>query len=218
MNETQRQRLIAEDAEERYGIFADIVIGMTKVPEMPAELAPFDNLITRDQVEREADAIFLIWLRGKLDGVSASMAMDDPLPCSDADLIESFFPEWPDPSDFEDGSRSGEFMQLQGEADIDAAIAKRACEGCPLRIQCLARALHVDAEYPRGADPESDGVFGGWGPGARETIHNKLMEKRRLYTRGIQEDSWGVVISARKGMSEPLRAELENKARALVVR
>jgi hypothetical protein len=105
--------MIAEDAEERYGIFADIVIGMTKVPEMPADLATFDQFISRDQVVRESDAIFLIWLRGKLDGVKAQMPMDDRLPCTDADLIESFFPEWPDPSDFEGGKRSGEFLQLQ---------------------------------------------------------------------------------------------------------
>jgi hypothetical protein len=208
--------MIAEDAEERYGIFADIVIGMTKVPEMPADLATFDQFISRDQVVRESDAIFLIWLRGKLDGVKAQMPMDDRLPCTDADLIESFFPEWPDPSDFEGGKRSGEFLQLQAEADIDAAIAKRACEGCPLRLQCLARALHADAEYPRGADPETEGIFGGWGPGARKAVYNRFVERRRWYARGIQEDSWGTETIARKGMSPALRAELENRARALV--
>ena len=176
---TNRRDAALEDARtDESELFADITASIVEVPTMPDYLAAFDQAISPLRAREDAQGVFQVWL--EIDRRPTPLwnhGMD--LPCTSDDIIPSFSPDVPDPDDFADGTYSPEYLRLRAVSEIDAAIAKRACSGCPLRIQCLARALRADASYQRGERVEEHGILGGWGPRARAAIEAQFVALRR---------------------------------------
>lgn len=178
MDRNHRQQIIDRDHTERYPLFSEIMVGMTEVPQMPAELERYDRAISMREARSEAQDISRVWLLPQNDR-RRSMRTEAPLPCANPGVIESFFPEWPDEQDF-DGAESAEFQIETMAAEIDVAMAKQACNECPMRLQCLAKALQEDIQRVRRKEQDQvHGVAGGWGPAARITIVNRLELLRR---------------------------------------
>lgn len=70
----------------------------------------------------------------------------------DAPHITPEPPEWPNRAACRDHDRELFFPDTPGET----IFAKRICQGCPVKNECLEWALEVEA-----GEPESYGVFGG---------------------------------------------------------
>jgi len=145
---------------------------------MPVELEQYDRAISMREARSEARNVYQVWLLPQLDR-RRSMRTESQLPCADPGVIEAFFPEWPDAEDF-DGAGSANFQVETTVAEIDVAMAKQACDNCPLRLQCLASALQEDVKnVRRGEQDLVHGIAGGWGPAERITIINRLEVLRR---------------------------------------
>jgi hypothetical protein len=174
---------LLRDTEDVFAgsLFEDIMVG-TMAPAIPERLEPYTRDIRRDEVRREGWFLFLVWLVGEEDGVVIQIPEDRGAPCYTADDQDLWFPEWPDAKN----TTPEEFRDQDLEADLDAAEAKRLCAGCNIRQLCLARAQGV-VHMQEVAAPEPDGIFGGWGSGARSVIFSESVRKRRAYLRGVRE-------------------------------
>ena len=194
---SQRQiELVREDLEGRLaeyeGLFSEIMSGVieaeNEVPRMPASLLAYSGTITNVQINADATAVFLVWLRRRLQAVRGERFTSDGIamtvPCGDADVIEAFLPNHPYVEDFpEKGAEDIDFRTRYVEAEIDMAVAKQVCATeCSIRIQCLAWSVKADGDYPQAMDVEPWVVAGGWGPVARESIARRFHEMRRDYS------------------------------------
>jgi hypothetical protein len=173
------QEIIERDYADRFPLFGDIMLAITAVPPMPAELEPFDRDITMQEARSEAQKVRRI-LSLPLHDQGRSMNVEIPLPCADPTLIESFFADVPLEEDFDDGPASIDYQAQSLATAIDNARAKQACAGCPMRLQCLTRSLKDEIKVVgREKIRLVYGVSGGWGPHDRAVIVNRLRELLR---------------------------------------
>lgn len=194
---SQRQvELVREDlagrlAEYEEGLFQGIMVGVLVaendgVPPMPERLRPYSTSATNEQINRDASAVFAIWLRGRHHETTGarftSSGTASSVPCASASVIDAFLPDYPYAEDFVDGADDLLYRLQYATAEREMATAKEVCiTECPLRIQCLARSVKADGDYPQAMDVEPWVVAGGWGPVARASIARRFHELRRNY-------------------------------------
>ena len=188
------EELVREDLEGRLaeydGLFSEIIREVIEsendVPQIPEALLRYSRAITNEQIRLEASAVFLIWLGGRRRAMHgdrfASDGIASAVPCEEAAVIEAFLPDFPYAEDFVDGTRDLRYRKQHAVAEIEMALAKQVCSTkCPLRIQCLARSIKADGDYPQPMEIEPWSVSGGWGAVARESIARRFHELRRDY-------------------------------------
>ena len=158
-------------------LFADIVVDL--IPVMPERLEQYDTPLTYAEIREHARQVLLAWLRARLTNVPLSSHFTENVACSRESNRDWYFPEWPSEDDYEKGADAEEFKHAYARAEIAQASAKATCADCPLRVQCLALSIGADPSSP--APRVTDGVWGGLGELARESVANRFNTSRRAY-------------------------------------
>ena len=202
----QTRKMIAQESSEAgsASIFADLLIDIPVIPQMPAPLEDFNVTITNKQIQEEGLRVFLVELRAMRDGLPLGAFMRDfEAPCANPDLSEEFEAFWPDPDDFTRGRNDFAYEVECQEADIAIAAAKMTCQTrCPKQAICLALALATgESKQFLAGDPNAQpsGVRGGWGPIARRSINAARILRWRSYRKGLtkgQTSALGKLVDA----------------------
>lgn len=165
----------------------DVDLSLDELFVVPTELQEFDRGITDDEIEVNGRAAFVGWLTARLKNQLVTTpappfttACEEEATMPDANLAmfgeikvrANFFPEHPDPEDFQDGEANLEYRRQVHNADLGTAYAKIACDSCPIRKECLTSSIVNFEEY---------GVWGGWSAGARSYIHDHFKSLRKAY-------------------------------------
>jgi hypothetical protein len=188
----QTRRMIAEDSPEiaSDSMFADLLVGIPFMPQMPTALKDFDCTITNEQIHEEGQRVFLVELRAIRDGHPIGTYMRGfEAPCANSDLTDEFDAEWPEPDSFPQGRDDFAYGVECQEADIAIAAAKMTCQTrCPKQAICLALALTTgESKQFLGGDSyaQPSGVRGGWGATARKSINAARILHWRNYRKGL---------------------------------
>jgi hypothetical protein len=173
-------------------IFADLLIGIPYMPQMPDALEDFDRTISNEQIREEGLRVFLVELRALRDGLPLGTYMRGfEAPCANADLSHEFEADWPDPDTFPELRNDFAYKAQCQEADIAMAAAKMTCQTrCSKQAICLALALTTGESKQFRIGDENDqpsGVRGGWGVGARKSINSARLGHWRTYRAGLSE-------------------------------
>ena len=198
------------DHQVNENLFPELIDIDCFAPEMPGTLAHFDSKeLSRGEKASEALTLLTYWIRSARVGLHLLNQSSEPK-CLDRDLANAFFPDHFVAEMDADDYGSPAHLAATAKWNIETALAKQACSGCPMRAQCLALSMG----FGPGSNPRLDeeGIFGGWARGARESIFNEFQDVRRRYERGIREEREGVPMNMRTGMSRETRTEIEAAA------
>lgn len=196
------------------------------IPEMPKELLGFSIPMSGKTARLEGLAVFLVWLKNRLDGRPLFSA-EIVTPCTKPENIRFFFPDFAYDDDYrklgadgkainatEDVSHVPERNRIDAIAEIDIARSRQVCMGCEIRVQCLTRAILMPLNTKEN-ETYFEGIWGGWSFGARGTIKNQFDSLRRMYNNGRRAMDAGETVDDKNAMSEDLVNKMEARALAL---
>lgn len=155
-------------------------------------LKAFDEMRSEENIKRDAELVYEEWKANGFREVQLN-----PRPESDDDISvpecfnQDIFTADIDRDDYiiDESSKQKIVDEIAYETDyakyvVDVVQAADICSRCPLRIQCLASAttqnrinVYGNVDFGGYGNLPEIGVFGGYGPYAREQIANELVNK-----------------------------------------
>lgn len=219
-------------------LFPEIIVDI--IPTMPESLLPYTHDMTNERARTEGDATFLLHVR-QIQDHQPYLRDDSPISCGDLNATKGsflpeyvdedpFFPEYADDDDFrvqgpggrpinprEDVSANFTRNRKDAIAEIMAAVARRECSGCLVRVQCLAKSFTLPPGVNKyGENLEvAPGIWGGYFDGGRAKILRQFNILRRSYEAGRRSMEQGLSKKNHVGMSVKEIKKYEARALAL---